>query len=308
MNRKRIKKILLWNLVVVILLAIAALVGGAFYMLDYALTPYKRSHKEAIERFYEREPANLKEWVDSLQNTNCLHDTSIVIDGRGTMHAIFLRASEPTNKVAVLLHGYNDRAESMLHIAYIYNHNLGYNVLLPHFFAHGDSEGDHIGMGWLDRNDMLRWMQVANEMFRGDSTATQMAVHGISMGAATAMCISGEKCPQYVKCFVEDCGYTSVWDEFASELHNQFELPEFPLMHLTSALCKMRYGCTLRRGLSGRNNEPERRGATSSVTAVPCHLPLKGKARTMYVSSVSVHYAKGGICTWKQSARSRNTP
>lgn len=244
MNRKRIKKILLWNLVVVILLAIAALVGGAFYMLDYALTPYKRSHKEAIERFYEREPANLKVWVDSLQNTNCLHDTSIVIDGRGTMHAIFLRASEPTNKVAVLLHGYNDRAESMLHIAYIYNHNLGYNVLLPHFFAHGDSEGDHIGMGWLDRHDMLRWMQVANEMFLGDSTATQMVVHGISMGAATAMCISGEKCPQYVKCFVEDCGYTSVWDEFAGEMRNEFDLPAFPLMHSTSLLCKMRYGWT----------------------------------------------------------------
>ena len=79
-------------------------------------------------------------------------------------------------------------------------------------------------------------------MFRGDSTQTQIVVHGISMGGFTTMCISGEKCPPCVKCFVEDCGYTSVWDEFASEMHNEFNLPAFPLMHTTSLLCKMRYG------------------------------------------------------------------
>lgn len=42
--------------------------------------------------------------------------------------------------------------------------------------------------------------------------------------------------------FIDDCGYTSVWDEFAGELKNQFGLPEFPLMYSTSLLCKLRYG------------------------------------------------------------------
>ena len=42
--------------------------------------------------------------------------------------------------------------------------------------------------------------------------------------------------------FVADCGYTSVWDEFAKELRNQFGLPAFPLMHVTSLLCQLRYG------------------------------------------------------------------
>lgn len=30
------------------------------------------------------------------------------------------------------------------------------------------------------------------------------------------MMVSGEKQQPYVKCFVEDCGYTSVWDEFSA--------------------------------------------------------------------------------------------
>lgn len=30
--------------------------------------------------------------------------------------------------------------------------------------------------------------------------------------------VSGEPQPGYVKCFVEDCGYTNVWDQFSKEL------------------------------------------------------------------------------------------
>lgn len=242
MKRERIKKILIWCLIVTAILAFVAPALTSFYMLDFALGPQRRSHQTAMKRFYKREPAYLKTWVDSLEQHKAIRDTSIIVDGRGTLAALYIKSDTTTNRVAVLLHGYNDRAESMLHIAYLYNHEMGFNVLLPHFFAHGDSDGDHINMGWEDRFDMLRWMQVANEMFKGDSTQTQMVVHGISMGAATTMCISGEKCPDYVKCFVEDCGYTSVWDEFNGEYKSQFGLPTFPLMNLTNTLCKIRYG------------------------------------------------------------------
>ena len=34
--------------------------------------------------------------------------------------------------------------------------------------------------------------------------------------------------PENVKVFIEDCGYTSVWDVFSSELQLRFGLPEFP--------------------------------------------------------------------------------
>lgn len=74
-------------------------------------------------------------------------------------------------------------------------------------------------MGWKDRWDVIRWSEIANEIFKvkGEERKvknTRQVIHGISMGAATTMAVSGEKTPDYVKCFVEDCGYTSVWDEF----------------------------------------------------------------------------------------------
>ena len=42
---------------------------------------------------------------------------------------------------------------------------------------------------------------------------------------------------KYKVLIVEDCGYTSVWDEFSAQLKDQFGLPAFPLMNTTSALC-----------------------------------------------------------------------
>ena len=51
------------------------------------------------------------------------------------------------------------------------------------------------------------------------------------------MMVSGEKLPEYVKCFVDDCGYTSVWDQFSKELKEDFGLPAFPLLYTSSWMC-----------------------------------------------------------------------
>ena len=100
----------------------------------------------------------------------------------------------------------------------------------------GKSEGDVLQMGWLDRLDVLQWLN----LFKTDT----MVVLGVSMGGATTMMLSGEPVPDGIKDirFVDDCGYTSVWYEFEGELKNQFNLPAFPLMHTTSLLCQLRYG------------------------------------------------------------------
>ena len=62
------------------------------------------------------------------------------------------------------------------------------------------------------------------------------------MGAATTMMTSGEDTPDAVKVFVEDCGYTSVWDVFSSELSLRFGLPEFPLLYTAQAMSKLKAG------------------------------------------------------------------
>ena len=56
------------------------------------------------------------------------------------------------------------------------------------------------------------------------------------------MMTAGETTPDAVKAFVEDCGYTSVWDVFSSELQLRFGLPEFPILYTASAVAKLQAG------------------------------------------------------------------
>jgi len=65
------------------------------------------------------------------------------------------------------------------------------------------------------------------------------------MGGATVMMTSGEELPKNVKAIIEDCGYTSVWDEFSYQLKEIFNLSSFPIMNFSSAVTKIRAGYTL---------------------------------------------------------------
>ena len=62
------------------------------------------------------------------------------------------------------------------------------------------------------------------------------------MGAATVMSVSGEKLPTNVRAIIEDCGYTSAWNQFAYQLKALFKLPAFPMMYTASIICKIRAG------------------------------------------------------------------
>ena len=114
----------------------------------------------------------------------------------------------------------------------------GYQILMPDLRGCGESEGDYVGMGWLDRKDMLKWIDCICER---DSDA-EIVLHGVSMGGATVMMTAGEDLPNQVKAVVDDCGYTSVWDIFSDELSYLYHLPDFPFLYTADVISKIRAG------------------------------------------------------------------
>lgn len=223
------------SLIAVVIIILIVIVGGSFYMLSYSLSPDENRtdtvacYRELFNKYPETRP-----WIDSLRKHAALRDTFVLMPTGERHHALVINRG--SNKTAIVIHGWRDSCIKFLYLARLYEKELGYNVVLPDLHAHGLSEGDMIQMGWLDRKDILHWMSI----FKSDT----MAIHGVSMGGATTMMVSAEKMPEGIKDirFVDDCGYTSVWDEFAGELKNQFGLPAFPLLHTSSLLCKIRYG------------------------------------------------------------------
>ena len=228
-------KKILWTLAIIVMVFVIAMIGGSFYMLDFSLAPdpNRMDTDSCYRQQFEKYPES-KEWVDSLRSIGALRDTFMTMPTGERHHAFFV--DRGSTRTALVIHGWRDCAIKFFWLARIYEHELGYNVVMPELHACGESEGDAIQMGWKDRLDVLHWMKT----FQADT----MVVHGVSMGAATTMMLSGETMPEGIKDvrFVEDCGYTSVWDEFANQLNEQFGLPPFPLMYSTSLLCQLRYG------------------------------------------------------------------
>lgn len=164
--------------------------AGAFYMVDFALCPKVRSADSTLVQMRKDYP-QIEPWLDSLTNRRALRDTFVTAPDGARLHAYYVYASKPTSHTAVLVHGYTDNAIRLFHIGYLYNHDMDFNILIPDLRFAGQSEGTHIQMGWKDRLDVMDWMKLANNVF-GGGKGTEMVVHGISMGGATTMMVSGE--------------------------------------------------------------------------------------------------------------------
>lgn len=152
---------------------------------------------------------------------------------------------EDSHLWAITIHGYRGSNSSVMALTERY-YSAGYNVLSPDLRCCGTSEGDYVGMGWLDKSDILRWIDWILEK----DLHAKIVIHGISMGGATTMMVSGEMTPDAVYAFIEDCGYTSVWDIFASELKLRFGLPTFPALDTASLFAKVKAGYSFKEASS----------------------------------------------------------
>lgn len=240
-TKKILKNTAIWTVILFVILSIC---GGA-YILRYSLTnPYHQDYSLSTEldSMAARNP-EIASWLDSIRHNSSLRDTFITAADGVRLHALFVNSATPTTKTAFLIHGYTDDATMMLNIGHIYNARLGFNIFLPDLRAHGLSEGgDVVGMGWTDMPDIHEWLKLVKSMY---SDSARVVVHGFSMGGATTVNLAGDEPEEFrdmIRCYVEDCGYTSVWDEFACQLKEQFSLPTFPLLYSSSALCRLCYG------------------------------------------------------------------
>jgi len=135
----------------------------------------------------------------------------------------------------MILHGYGGNALQMAEYALYFREHYGFNILLPDMRCHGQSDGRYLGMGWLERKDCLQWLALLEKKL---GPGVQAALYGVSMGGATVMMLAGEALPPWVKFMVEDCGYTSVHDQFAFQVKSIYHLPPFPIVPLGSLLCR----------------------------------------------------------------------
>lgn len=154
------------------------------------------------------------------------------------LHATYFPAIDADankKKIAICFHGYTSKGMSdYIGLSGYYLKN-GYAMLLPDARAHGESEGEYIGFGCLDRKDALVWI---NWVIQELGEEVEIVLHGTSMGGATVLMTSGLDLPEQVKGIVSDCAFTSPKEVFTHVLHNMYHLPAFPVIQGADALNK----------------------------------------------------------------------
>ncbi len=184
---------------------------------------------------YKKFIGERKEWFMA-QN---LEKVSITSKDNLKLSGIYLPAEKTSDYIVLALHGYTSTGTSFCSLAN-YFHNIGFDCLMPDLRAHGESEGEYVGFGILDRFDCLEWIKYIVNKFGKEK---KIIIHGISMGGATALMTTGfEDIPEQVKAVIADCAFTSPYDVFAHIMKRDYKMSEFPVMNINTMLCRKKAG------------------------------------------------------------------
>ena len=163
------KKLLIAAGVVVVALA-AALIFISNYLVNYAIGRSGNggdrevalevdAPADSVEAVMEDNRAAYKSKIDTFTKGHPGRDVTLTADDGLTLHGVYYANAETadTHRWALVLHGYRGDYTGALQLAAPY-YEAGYQVIAPDLRACGESEGDYVGMGWLDREDILRWI------------------------------------------------------------------------------------------------------------------------------------------------------
>jgi len=233
---KRFLKYLLITLIVttVFLCCFSMYIGN--FMFNYVLNPHYENNISTKIKSNEQVTINNQQWL----NHNSIK-ISIQSEDQLTLNAYYIKNN--SHNYMILVHGFMSSAASMVSPAKRMMKN-NFQLIIPDLRGHGLSEGDYIGMGWVDKNDIMKWIEYITLK---DSQAS-IVLYGISMGGSAVMNVAGEN-PKNVKAVIEDCGFTSACDIFSSQLKEYGKMENF-ILYTSTFMTYLRAGYNLKEASS----------------------------------------------------------
>ena len=231
-------------LIVIVCVALFLFLFGIFFLLISVLHDTYGRKEETFRNKLTKAKKYLGklQWFDDLRREGTVFEEYITNRENLRLHAYFIPKENAVGTV-MLVHGYSGCALQTIPQARVYREEFNYNVVMLNLAHHAQSEGRVTQMGWKDRLDVIQWIDVVNERFRGaDGLPLPVILHGISMGGSTVMMASGEKMPANVKGLINENGFQSAESEFIYEINTKLHLPGFPFFQAADFVAKLFLG------------------------------------------------------------------
>ncbi len=131
-------------------------------------------------------------------------------------------ACENPKRVIIAMHGWRSSWSRDFGAISPFWHQHDCAVLYAEQRGQGESEGDYMSFGLLERLDCLEWIKWAIQKTEGK---LPIYLGGISMGASTVLMTGGLTLPQNVRGIIADCGFTSPHDIWRHVVKNNLKIP-----------------------------------------------------------------------------------
>lgn len=227
--------------VLVLMIGVCGFAGN--YLVNYALVVDENGNIGSMngETYNGRQDTEAQVYYDEWVQHQQLEEWAIESEYGNQLWAQVYEGSEDSHIYVLAVHGYTVDHRDIVP-AIVPFVEKGWHVVAVDQRGRGNSEGDYLSMGWLEKDDVIQWTKRICE----EDEEAQIVLYGESMGAATIMMAAGEResLPEQVLAVVEDCGYTSAYDMFKDQLKERFSLPAFPFLPAASAVGQMRLGFT----------------------------------------------------------------
>lgn len=225
----------MWWIIIIIIAVIAAVYVVIGFYFSQVVTRKVCNQEELYENQIMRGLFD-KEEYEKLPK----EEAEIVSKDGIRLRGIYIQGDKSLHRTMIFVHGITAGIPCSIKYIHMFT-KRGWNVLMYDQRRHGSSEGKYSTYGYYEKEDLDLWVQW---VVKRNGENSILGLHGESMGAATVL----QYIPinKFVSFVIADCSYSNLNELLRYRMKEDYHLPSFPLVNLTSLRAMRKAGFSFR--------------------------------------------------------------